>query len=93
MLDEAAFRKTRPSAPATARPGDSASSGDRVPFSLAGPISCWMVATRELSIRSQDLRLAPRVSTVGLELGVQVVVAGYHDPTTGQMVVTRLLLT
>jgi hypothetical protein len=92
MLDEAALRKTRPSGPATASPGDSASPGDRVSFSLAGPISYWMVATREPSIRSQDLRLAPNVSTVGLGLGVQVVVAGYHDPTTGQMVVTRLLL-
>jgi hypothetical protein len=64
----------------------------RVPFTLAGPITYWMVATRELSIRSQDLRLAPHVSTMGVELGVQVVVAGYHDPTTGQRVVTRLLL-
>jgi hypothetical protein len=82
----------RPSGPATARPGNSASPGDRVPFSLAGPIAYWMVATRELSIRSQDLRLAPHVSTVGLERGVQVIVAGYHDPTTGQMVVTRLFL-
>jgi hypothetical protein len=65
---------------------------ERVPFSLTGPITYWMVATRELCIHSQDLRLAPHVSTVGLELGVQVVVAGYHDPTTGQRVVTRLLL-
>ena len=92
MLDEAAFRKTRPSGPATASPGGRASPGDRVPFSLTGPISYWMTATRELSIHSQDLRLAPHVSNVGLELGVPVVVAGYHDPTTGQMVVTRLLL-
>jgi hypothetical protein len=69
-----------------------ASPGDRVPFTLTGPITYWMLATRELTIRSQDLRLAPRVSTVGLELGVPVVVAGYHDPTTGQMIVTQLLL-
>jgi hypothetical protein len=79
MPDEAALRKL-------------ASPGDRVPFSLTGPISYWMVATRELCIDSQDLRLAPRVPAVGLEPGVHVVVAGYHDPTTGQKVVTRLLL-
>ena len=81
MLEKAALRKLAPLAP-----------GERMPFTLAGPITYWMVATRELSIRSQDLQLAPHVPTVGLELGVQVVVAGYRDPSTGQTVVTRLLL-
>jgi hypothetical protein len=82
MLKNAALRKLAPPDP-----------GKRMPFTLAGPITYWMVATRELSICSQDLQLAPHVPTVGLELGVQVVVAGYRDPSTGQTVVTRLLLT
>ncbi len=69
-----------------------AASGNRRPFTLSGSVTHWIATTRELSIRGQDLVLTPFVPTGELALGLEVVVAGYHDPSTGQMVVTRLLL-
>ena len=67
--------------------------GDRrTPFTLSGPITRWSLATRELSVLDRNVQLAPHVSPQGLELGLRIVVAGYHDPSTGEMVVTRLLV-
>ena len=65
---------------------------ERRPFTLSGPITWWSPGTRALSILDRNVQVAPHVSLLGLELGVSIVVAGYHDPPTGQMVVTRLLL-
>jgi hypothetical protein len=65
----------------------------RRPFTLAGAITAWNVVTRELTILGYTLRLAPLVSTVGLELGRPIVVAGYRESSSEGMVVTRLLLT
>jgi len=64
----------------------------RQPFTLAGPISYWNHTTRELTILGRDLMLVPHLSTVGLDSGRQVIVGGYHDASTGRMVVTRLHL-
>jgi hypothetical protein len=64
----------------------------RQPFTLAGPISHWNLTTRELTVLGRDLTLVPHVSTVGLDTGRQVIVAGYHDPSTGRTIVTRLQL-
>ena len=68
------------------------SAGERRPFTLSGPITWWSHGTRELSILDRNVQLAPHVPLLGVELGVSIVVAGYHDPLTSQMVVTRLLL-
>ena len=71
---------------------DSVSDVLREPFTLAGPITRWNVTTREVTLLGRDLMLMPHLSTVGLAPGRQVVVAGYHDPSTGRRVVTRLHL-
>ena len=71
---------------------DSVSGVLREPFTLAGPITHWNFATRELTVLGRDMMLIPHLSTVGLEVGRQVVVAGYHDTSTGQTIVTRLHL-
>ncbi len=64
----------------------------RQPFTLAGPISHSNLTTRELTILGRDLILVPHLSAVGLDTGRHVIVAGYHDASTGRTVVTRLLL-
>ena len=74
--------------------GSATSSADvhRQPFTLAGPISHWNLTTRELTILGRDLILASHLSAVGLDTGRHVIVAGYHDESTGRTVVTRLRL-
>jgi hypothetical protein len=90
MPSESALRKVAlKTASKTAQP---AGAGDRRPFTLSGRITQWSAASRELSIFNRDVQLAPHVSLAGLELGIPIVVAGYHDPATGGMVVTRLLI-
>jgi hypothetical protein len=69
---------------------NSAPDNFRQPFSLAGPISHWDFSTRELTVLGRDMMLVPHLSTVGLDAGRRVMVAGYDDPSTGRTVVTRL---
>jgi hypothetical protein len=65
----------------------------RQPFTLAGAITAWNAGTRELTILGYALRLAPIVSTSGLDPGRSIVVAGFRESSTGEMVVTRVLVT
>ena len=71
---------------------NSAPDNFRQPFSLAGPISHWDFSTRELTVLGRDMMLVPHLSTAGLNTGREVIVAGYHDASTGRTVVTRLHL-
>jgi hypothetical protein len=64
----------------------------RRPFTLAGAITFWNHATRELTVLNRALVLIPYLATVGLKTGREVIVAGYHDASTGRSVVTRLHL-
>ncbi len=64
----------------------------RRPFTLAGAIISWNHATRELTVLNRALVLIPYLATVGLKTGREVIVAGYHDASTGRSVVTRLHL-
>jgi hypothetical protein len=92
MSHEASGRSQTRRVSGMAASASSVSDGIRQPFTLAGAIAYWNLTTREMTIVDRDVVLESHLSTVGLETGRRVVVAGYRDAITARMVVTRLHL-
>ena len=59
-------------------------------FLITGPITAWDPLGRRLTIGGRRLRVAPRVSTVGVLDGAMVTASGHEEDSSARWIVTAL---